>query len=660
MKKRVMQVSVSKVGLLGLALASGLWAAPANPAPFTVDNGGDSLTIQRLGDEHYSFVQTVDGFLVVKDSLGVYYYADENGTASIFKAKDAAKRPDGDKQFLKTLDRKKSREGHRKRHPDLLKYPADAPRGPAPWANPKKLKSPSGAALMKLPAAPGFTSGTNRFPVVLVQLSGAAVIDSAATNELLNKEGYNANGYLGSVRDYFKDQSSGLFVPTFDLYVVSVNNTASAYQATSTSSTDERYKLGVDAIAALKSKYQNFDASHYDADNDGEVDAIVFIYAGDESSGLGGYNYSFQYTKAGRIDAGNGKKFNNYLLTNRQDYLFASFIHEFSHCMGLVDHYCVRADNCYDDFSSSNYQAPGAHAWDVMATGMYNGSGKVPPNYSAFERNSMGWLDYDTLNTQKYNFSIKPLDESNRAYKIPVPGKEDEWFILENRQIKNKWDSKLPNHGLLIWHIDYDYSAWFYDKANDDASHQRVDLVEAGNMKVPTYRDGYRTTNLMDDPFPGSQNVTSFSGFKSWDGVDLGVQLYSIVESGEFVCISTKQGVEALCNEPESSSSAAVSSSSYENEAESSSSSLAVDAVRPVYAANFSLIVKGSSIGIQFGSAGLRKVEVFDLQGHLVYGSFAYDKDFSIDLSQSITKGAAVIRVLEGNHVLGVKRVRLL
>ncbi|MCF0224188.1 MAG: hypothetical protein HUK20_07955, partial [Fibrobacter sp.] len=93
---------------------------------------------------------------------------------------------------------------------------------------------------------------------------------------------------------------------------------------------------------------------------------------------------------------------------------------------------------------------------------------------------------------------------------------------------------------------------------------------------------------------------------------------------------------------------------------ESSSSSLAVDAVRPVYAANFSLIVKGSSIGIQFGSAGLRKVEVFDLQGHLVYGSFAYDKDFSIDLSQSITKGAAVIRVLEGNHVLGVKRVRLL
>ena len=60
-----------------------------NPLPTTIDNGGDSLTIRTVGDEHYRYTQTEDGVLVVSDSNGVYYYADETGaarsTASIMK-----------------------------------------------------------------------------------------------------------------------------------------------------------------------------------------------------------------------------------------------------------------------------------------------------------------------------------------------------------------------------------------------------------------------------------------------------------------------------------------------------------------------------------------------------------------------------------------------
>ena len=55
------------VGVAGtLSVVS--FAYPVNPSPRVVDNGGDSLTVRTLGDEHYRYTQTLDGFLVVADS----------------------------------------------------------------------------------------------------------------------------------------------------------------------------------------------------------------------------------------------------------------------------------------------------------------------------------------------------------------------------------------------------------------------------------------------------------------------------------------------------------------------------------------------------------------------------------------------------------------
>ena len=180
--------------------------------------------------------------------------------------------------------------------------------------------------------------------------------------------------------------------------------------------------------------------------------------------------------------------------------------------MGLRDHYCVWSDSCYINYSNSDTQAPGAHAWDVMATGMYNGQNN-PPNYSAFERNCMGWLEYTTLEKDSEVKTLPPLGTSNFAYHAGAS--KNEWFVFENRQ-KVKWDAALPNHGLLVWHIDYDYDSWFNNTLNDNPAHQRVDVVEAGNIKVPDYSGGFRAKNFVDDPFPGSQKVTKLERFPAW------------------------------------------------------------------------------------------------------------------------------------------------
>lgn len=676
---------VLKKIVLGAGLLAGYsFAAPANPMPFTVDNQGDSVTLQRAGDEHYSFTRTSDGFLVLRQDDGVYYYADENGAATKFKAKNAEHRSDSEKAFLKKLNKDASFKSHRKNTPDRFKRPAGKAQR-APWVPTGDTSSSATGTsagisttgtsaassssdsdahpVLRLPAAEKHANGTNRFPILLVQGVGATNMDSAKASNIFNQEGYSSSGYIGSVRDYFVDQSSGKFVPTFDVYMVSVSKSASSYK-------NDEGTFVAEAIAALKSKYPSFDARLYDADGNGEVDAVGLIFAGSDqqANGMGGFQYELRWDKCGRQDAGNGKRFNSYFIISQQTYMFAGVLHEFSHTMGLKDHYCVRSNDCYNDFTNTEYQAPGAYLWDVMATGMYNGSGVKPPNYSAFEREFMGWLNYTTLSASSSVTSIESIDKSNMAYKIPVTGNNNEWFVLENRQA-NKWDSGLPNHGMLVWHIDFNQTAWDNDALNDDKTHQRIDVVEAGNVLLRSYYDSYKTQSSQqkDDSFPGSQNVTSYGPFKSWNGTNLNISLYSITEQNNLICFATQSGVTVGdCVIPSSSSIAVVQSSS----SAASSSSLAassssvvgmsssiVSAIpAAVYKSQVQLMMHGSVLDIATATSGPKKLELFDMLGNKLYATDFFGARHSVGLAPFAGK-VLVVRVTENGKLLKQDRI---
>lgn len=673
----------------------GAFAYPMNPLPYTVDNQGDSLTLRNEGDEHYRNTQTMDGYLVVQDSDGVFFYADENGSSSGVKARNEKDRSGKDKQFLRKLDRQKAFSSHVKKHPDRLKRPADADDRPAPWANVKRSEDDSSAPpVLRIPSPSKHSVGTNRFPVVLVNNSKTKNVDSTAFYDILNKENLKKDSYTGSIRDYFAEQSGGKFVPIFDIYQVSVSNAFADYL-------NVEYKLVVEVVEKLRTEYPDFDASVYDKDNDGEIDAMAVLYAGTESAAqyMGGFQYSLQWNPSGRVDAGNGKKANRYFVLNQQSSIFVTFIHEFSHTMGLKDHYCVKRGSnstCRDDFTNSPYQSPGSHAWDVMATGMYNEIKKYvnfgaaayyvsyspawynPPNYSAFEKAFVGWISYDSLDTQKDVITLPSWSTSGKAYKIPVPNRPDEWFIIENRQQDNKWDATLPGHGMLIWHIDYNWTAWNDDAMNNDPAHQRIDVVEAGNLKVTTYSDGFEAAHLKDDPFPGSQKVTSFDGFKSWTGTDLGIKLYGIMEDGYNVCFTTKSGVKvsscAVKQEVASSSSEVVAESSSSSTVKSSSSktvpsssseamaksssSLVTSALHAVSLAQaVEMSMNGSVLEILSRAPGIKRVDIFDLQGNMIFRSIFDGGEFSMNLDRLPHLGVIVVRVSEGSRILGVKKV---
>ena len=534
-------------------------AEPASDETFNLKQpDGSTVEVRLVGDERFHVFETADGYILQKDVLGYYAYADESGESSGIYARNAHERSSSDAQFLAKLD------------PDAIfkKMLAEAPDedlldyGLPKFAYPRiqRLPTPN----LKL------TKGDIRGIVVLVQFSDvkfASADPNATFRDFLNKEGYNENHNVGSVRDFFITNSMGEFRPTFDVYgPITVPGTREYYGGKSQSDRNyngarEAFKQAVDTLM----KRGEVDFSKYDNDSDKVVDFIYFIYAGIGASSSGVIETIWPHAGyIGNKSVGNGLRLNRYACSNEisgSAYKvdnhttkmngIATFAHEFSHVLGLPD--------LYDLGGKNPRKVP--HSWDLMSNGSYNCPSNsdnikscAPPLYSAFERMSVGWMAAPIELNVNGPVRLVKID-SNVAYSVTNPENPNEMFLLEYRTRK-KWDSGQTNSGMLIWHIDYVASVWSNKTINNDGDHMHVDIEEAW-PETSKYA-------AASDPFPGSKKVTEFNKFIFWNGRDMNIALSDITESAdrEYVTFNVTMTVTSSSSEESSSSSELSSSSS--------------------------------------------------------------------------------------------------
>ena len=100
--------------------------------------------------------------------------------------------------------------------------------------------------------------------------------DLALFNDILNKENYTDNGFHGSARDYFREQSGGKFTLDFDVVgPCTLQNNRKYYSA---NSDENAVEMIVEACEWAHE--QGVDFSKYDWDGDGYVDEVFVVYAG--------------------------------------------------------------------------------------------------------------------------------------------------------------------------------------------------------------------------------------------------------------------------------------------------------------------------------------------------------------------------------------------
>ncbi len=286
-------------------------------------------------------------------------------------------------------------------------------------------------------------------------------------DKVLNKESYSENGAPGSVHDYFKDMSRGVFDLTFDIVgPVRVSKSATYYGGPSAlyGGTDHAGEFITDALKKADSQF-SINWSDYDWNNDGEVDQVFVLYAG-YGQATGGptgtiWPHAWTLDEAAQNNDGDGGfslggvYINRYACSNelysnsgRVKMGHGTFCHEFSHCMGLPDMY------------DTNYgSTPTMGTWDLMASGSYNGPkglGWSPAPWTSWERWQAGWLTPTELQPGDTITDMKGLeDDDAQAYIIYNDAHPDEYYLLENHTMK-KWDAYAPESGLLILHVDYD------------------------------------------------------------------------------------------------------------------------------------------------------------------------------------------------------------
>ena len=480
--------------ICGLMVATSLFAVPAKRGWQTkTQPDGTAIEVQLMGDEFYHYWTTRDGKIAREQEDGTFLLTNEA-------------RPTG-KQF-------------------------------------KARRAASPMHISKARKAIGERNFAPKGLVILVQfkdVSFQSENNNAAFDDMMNKAGYDYNGASGSAVDYFKAQSNNAYAPQFDIFgPVTLPNNMKYYGEEGELNGETEHDLYIadfviDAVKAADDAGCDF--SQYDSDNDGYVDIVYLFYAGmgqadggssntiwphnwELESALyyeqthGGTGYYVNTNAQGYITSENlpkydGKTINNYVCSgelngdgNRSG--IGTLCHEFSHVIGLPDYYDT-GDGDNDDLTPND--------WSLMDYGSYLNDGMTPPNYSIYDKYFMGWATPKFLAKDEQK-NVTLTTGYSDAYQITGGTSLVDYtntgtvYYIENRQ-NSGWDEHLPGHGMLVWKVMYNATAWENNEPNATAGTVRYTLVCAGGGT--NIGDIYRNSSWVHhgnvDPFPGNSVV---------------------------------------------------------------------------------------------------------------------------------------------------------
>lgn len=510
-----------------------------------VDQGdGTLIQVYRKGNGHFAFLETEDGIALMRGADRKLYYAAQAADGDLVPTDRLAHapglRPAEEQAYLAE-----------KGVTGSLAYAALQERQARTGAVQVKAATPSDGLGKYGQAAPGVVSsiGNPVIPLIMVQFPDLSFLSSTTPEKVSrsrNEAGYaDEPDCAGSVRDYFVQQSGGMFEPTFDVVaVVTVSKSYAYYGKDSGTRVDVNCSELVREAITL-AKEQGVDFSKYAVG--GQVPLVSILHAGPgeheaEEDGYedflwahfnGSVNIQVGDTKVRSYFVGN-EVTNTYSTITTPPVVLSSqfsgigvFCHEFGHALGLPDFY---------DTSGSNEMKHTPDLWSVMDYGQYHANGYAPIGYNAYERAFLGWLNVVDLGDEPGYYHLYPFgsEEGPTAYRITNSANAKEYFLLENRQ-PDTWFPAKMGHGMLITRVDYDATRWAANTLNNVASRLRFTVVPADNTWQYYYIYQPNWTGFAGDLFPRSSTRNEFSDTSVpastvYTGQTLGRPLYNIKE----------------------------------------------------------------------------------------------------------------------------------
>jgi len=478
-----------------------------------IQPNGTKITVVQKGDEHVKWAQTIDGYSIIRNSKGIYEYTTLSATQDMIpsgiEAKNELDRGSPDIQFLH-----QTKKG--------LYY------------SKSQVKVMKSLSVMKLKSAQKAfpTSGSRKLICILIGFSDKAFTKTKADFEsLFNQVGYTTDGATGSVCDYYKENSyNKLNLSVTVAGPFSAAHSMAYYGANNANGDDVNPEALVTEALKLADPTVNY--SDFDNDGDGTVDGVYVIYAGygEEVTGVSADaiwahasgvipltldgKISSRYSCSAELRGNSGTGISR----------IGVICHEFGHVMGAADY--------YDTDYAENGSYVGTGNWDIMGGGSWNNNGATPAHHNPYTKiYSYGWASIATL-TSGANILLNGAELNGDSFYRFNTTTSNEFFLIENRQ-KQNFDSYIPGHGMVIYHVDGNYINTAGNAINA-GSHQGMYPVCANACDVPPA--SYGVINGGGLPFPGTGNKINFTDATtpnslSWSAANTSRPITNITEN---------------------------------------------------------------------------------------------------------------------------------
>jgi immune inhibitor A len=282
-------------------------------------------------------------------------------------------------------------------------------------------------------------------------------------------------------------------------------------------------RLAEDAVWAAD---PTVDFAEFDNNDDSFVDALFIIHAGPGAEVTGNPNHIWSHAWVTvNIPYVDGVYAYSYS-TEPEDGKIGVFCHEAGHAVfGVPDMY----DYDYDSYGLGN--------WSLMAYGSWNYNGRSPAHMDPYCRIESGFLMPQVVTSNQDSVLIPNVNYNQMIYKLWSEGNPGtEYFLVENRQ-RSGFDTYLPWHGLLIYHVDEtmpnNNNQWY--PGHPGSLHYLVALEQSDGL---WQLEHYVNAGNSGDPYPGATgqcafNDTTVPDSRDYDSTTTHVAVENISDSGD-------------------------------------------------------------------------------------------------------------------------------
>ncbi len=523
-------------------------AAPLSEIPVILEQpNGETIECYANGDEFFSYLTDKNGNVIIKDdSTGYYTYAQiineelmpgnivlgpqnlsllQNGTSSSHVTIENI--PTGYIESIRNLN-------------SILNTPKTRMKSSV-FSNELEPNNPS----------PYYNKTVHNI-VIFISFS-----NSNFSTKTFNKYNEVFNTGLKSLKTYYDEVSYGrthietAFCPkptSSTIISYKAPNTRNYYLNPGQNRIEKEYSLLKGALEwAINNNYIPNDVD-LDVNNDGDVDAITFVVAGNVDTSddpiFWPHQWNFWSISDNVDDIPTFKDLNFYNFSvNMEGALMGSTVGNLyqTYAASLYHetfHMVFNGPDLYYGYRTLNTNNGAVGNWDIMCSS----NGGHMNSYLKYKYGQ--WINIPEI-TKSGRYTLNPITQNeNNSYFIRSPYKANEYFVLEYRKkgMNNNFEYNIPNSGLIIYRINDLYWGNYYSGTywDGDTEEQKEEVyVYRQNPTTSTQETDVNSAHLVNKSsnvilkFRKSGNISKNSPVVN--GKDAGITISNISSASDTI-----------------------------------------------------------------------------------------------------------------------------